>query len=266
MSFKLMTWNVNSIRLRIELGHLKAVVEHLDPDVVCLQETKVIDELFPHEACAELGFPHRFVHGIKGYNGVAVLSKRPFKNARLQSWCGRADGRHAIVNIDGIELHNLYVPAGGDVPDRDANPKFAHKLDLLTEATAWWKSRKSGTKTQVLVGDLNIAPLPTDVWDHKKLLGVVSHTPIEVEHLAKLQAAGRWVDAVRHFIPEEQRVYTWWSYRSPQWETADKGRRLDHIWVSPDLLPVLRETLILKEPRGWARPSDHVPVMARFDL
>lgn len=266
MAIKLLTWNVNSIRLRIELGQLQAVVKYLNPDVLCLQETKVADELFPHEACMALGYPFRFVHGIKGYNGVAVLSKRPFANPCVQSWCGKLDGRHVLVNMEDFELHNLYVPAGGDVPDRDANPKFAHKLDLLDEATRWWASRKTETKAQVLVGDLNIAPLPTDVWDHKKLLGVVSHTPIEVDHLNALQAAGDWVDAVRHFIPDEQPVYTWWSYRSPDWRAADKGRRLDHVWVSPSLRPALREVRILTEARGWPRPSDHAPVMVTLDV
>ena len=100
---------------------------------------------------------------------------------------------------------------------------------------AWFKDEKKAAGRAILVGDLNIAPLEHDVWSHKALLSVVSHTPIEVEKLDRAQAAGPWVDALRKFVPADQKLYTWWSYRSPDWAAADKGRRLDHVWVSPAL-------------------------------
>ncbi|MEM8591831.1 MAG: endonuclease/exonuclease/phosphatase family protein, partial [Pseudomonadota bacterium] len=117
----------------------------------------------------------------------------------------------------------------------------------------------------VLVGDLNIAPREDDVWSHKQLLKVVSHTPIEVEHLEAAQTAGKWVDVTRQDIPEGN-LYSWWSYRSPDWDKADKGRRLDHIWATPDLAGSASGSRVLREVRGWEKPSDHAPVFASFDL
>ena len=131
----------------------------------------------------------------------------------------------------GIVLHDFYVPAGGDVPDRDLNPKFAHKLDFLTELRAWGGKRVSGPA--ILMGDLNVAPLEHDVWSHKQLLDVVSHTPVETEALEILRGEAGWIDTARHLTPEPEKIYTWWSYRSPDWAGANKGRRLDHLWVSP---------------------------------
>ena len=161
-----------------------------------------------------------------------------------------------------VELHNFYVPAGGDIPDREANPKFGHKLDFVAEATRWFDAR--GAKRAVLVGDLNIAPLEHDVWSHKQLLDVVSHTPIEVEGLIGWQKAAGWHDALRHFVPADQKLYTWWSYRARDWRAADRGRRLDHIWVSDDLAGKLNRHQVLKDARDWPQASDHVPVLVEF--
>ena len=118
----------------------------------------------------------------------------------------------------------------------------------------------------MLVGDLNVAPLETDVWNHKQLLRVVSHTPVEVEHMAAWYASHDWVDAVRHFIPESENIYSWWSYRSPNWEVADKGRRLDHIWVTPALRDSLHGAEILKTARGYQPASDHAPVIVELEI
>jgi len=118
----------------------------------------------------------------------------------------------------------------------------------------------------ILVGDLNVAPLEHDVWSHKQMLRIVSHTPIECEKLTAAQTAGRWVDAMRMLVPEPEKLYTWWSYRSPDWQTADKGRRLDHIWVAPALADRVSNLRIAKHLRGWLRPSDHVPVTATLEV
>jgi len=118
----------------------------------------------------------------------------------------------------------------------------------------------------ILVGDLNIAPLETDVWSHKQLLNVVSHTPVEVDALTDLQAGLGWIDAVRHRIPAEQRLYTWWSYRARDWALSDRGRRLDHVWVTPPLAGAVGAVEVLRQARGWEKASDHVPVIVDLDV
>lgn len=260
MSMRLATWNINSVRLRLD--NVCRLITEYAPDVLCLQETKTPDALFPRAAFEALGYRHILVHGMKGYNGVAIVSRVPFESPETRSWCARADCRHAIVRLpDGIELHNLYIPAGGDVPDPAANPKFAHKLQFLDELTAWFAAGREAARPVVALGDFNIAPLESDVWSHKQLLGVVSHTPVEVERLAGLGKAADFVDAVRHFVPASERLYSWWSYRARDWSASDRGRRLDHIWVTQPLVGALAETQILRECRGWDKASDHVPVL-----
>jgi exodeoxyribonuclease-3 len=261
---RLISWNINSVRLRA--GLVKRLLEEQRPDILCLQETKTPDELFPAELFEEAGYRHRLVHGMKGYNGVAILSRLSFGAVTTRAWCARSDCRHAIALLPGgIELHNIYVPAGGDLPDPEVNPKFAHKLQFLDELTGWFAAERaqgrSNARPMIAVGDLNIAPLETDVWSHKQLLTVVSHTPIEVARLGALQAAGGFVDAVRHFVPPTERLYSWWSYRNRDWASSDRGRRLDHIWVTPALVGQLGTARVHKEIRGWDKASDHVPVM-----
>ena len=256
---RIATWNINSLRLRV--GLLRHLVDALDPDVICLQETKVPDALFPESlleggAPGALGYPHVVRRGMKGYNGVAILSRLPLTPLdTVPDWCGRGDCRHVAVHVGGIELHNFYVPAGGDVPDPAVNVKFAHKLDFVAEATAWFTAHPP--RRAVLVGDLNIAPLEQDVWSHKQLLDVVSHTPVEVAAMERWMATG-WVDAMRAFVPFDQKLYTWWSYRNRDWRASNRGRRLDHVWASPDV--ALRSMQVLTEARDWERTSDHVPV------
>jgi exodeoxyribonuclease-3 len=257
------TWNINSVRLRLDL--VRRFIAEAQPDVLCLQETKSPDEAFPREAFEALGYRDMLIHGMKGYNGVAVLSRVPLSTRGTRGWCEREDCRHGIVGLpDGIELHNVYVPAGGDIPDPAANDKFAHKLRFLDELTAWFAGAQRSDRKMILVGDLNIAPLETDVWSHKQLLTVVSHTPVEVEKLSRLQQAGGFVDAVRHFIPPAERLYTWWSYRNRDWAASNRGRRLDHVWVTPPLAGSLTSAEVLSPVRGWDRTSDHVPVVVRL--
>jgi exodeoxyribonuclease-3 len=163
-------------------------------------------------------------------------------------------------------LHNFYVPAGGDIPDPALNVKFAHKLAFLDEMRERITLRPAERERAILVGDLNVAPLEHDVWSHKQMLRIVSHTPIECEKLVAVQQIGGWVDAMRLRVPEPTKLYTWWSYRSPDWETADKGRRLDHIWVAPTLAERITDLQVRKGLRGGFRPSDHVPVTATLEL
>lgn len=265
---RIVTWNINSVRLRLPL--LERLQAALQADVICLQETKCPDEFFPREALHALGFDHVAGRGMKGYNGVAVLSRIPFTVRHDDpDWCGRGDCRHLGVDLmlpsGPLELHNFYVPAGGDIADRALNVKFAHKLDFVGEATAWSRGRAAAPR-RIMLGDLNIAPLEHDVWSHKQLLKVVSHTPVEVEALTAWQRDGHWHDALRHFVPVDQKLYTWWSYRAQNWEATDRGRRLDHIWVSPDLAAALRSFEVHKPARGWVQASDHAPVLVELSV
>jgi len=258
---RIATWNINSVRLR--QGLIERLIDMHKPDVICLQETKTMDEFFPAATFAAKGYKHQHILGMKSYNGVAILSRLPLTKTGARDWQKRADCRHIFAELpSGIEVHCCYVPAGGDIPDPKANPKFAHKLGFMDEMAGWWKSRKDKNKSKILVGDLNVAPLEHDVWSHKQMLGVVSHTPIEVEKLNAWQKAHNWYDAVRHFTPPEEKLYSWWSYRAQDWKLSDRGRRLDHIWVTPDLAGSLKKAQIVKDARGWApKPSDHVPVI-----
>jgi exodeoxyribonuclease III len=264
----LATWNINSVRLRIDL--VARFLRDEAPEVLCLQETKCRDSEFPLAVFHKLGYSYVAINGQKGYHGVAVASKLPLTATASRSFCGNGDARHIAVTLAVagrmIDLHNFYVPAGGDEPDCAINPKFAQKLTFLDEMAEWVSSGRLAFSDAIIAGDLNIAPLEADVWNHKALLRVVSHTPIEVEKLNLVLAAGPWVDALRHFVPPEKKLYTWWSYRARDWEKSDRGRRLDHIWVSDSLMPHLDSARVLRESRGWDRPSDHVPVIVHFQL
>ena len=269
MRLTVTTWNINSVRLRIE--SVLRFLREVRPDVLCLQETKCPDDLFPLKAFEGSGYENVVFAGQKGYNGVAILSRFPLVTREVMSFCERADARHISAALGreagpaaGIVLHDFYVPAGGDLPHRELNPKFAHKLDFLSELRAWGGRRVSGPA--ILVGDLNVAPLEHDVWSHKQLLDVVSHTPVETEALETLRGEAGWIDAARHLTPEPEKIYTWWSYRSPDWAAANKGRRLDHAWVSPDLAGSVRRVEVFREARGWEKPSDHAPVTLTLEV
>lgn len=266
MTLSIATWNINSVRLRLPL--VARFIAEYAPDVLCLQEIKCVDGSFPLGAFRQLGYEHIALNGQKAYHGVATLSRVPFQAVDKLSLGGKDDARHVAVTfapqggLDGVTLHNFYVPAGGDEPDPQVNEKFAHKLKYLADMRAW--SKTAGAGRSILVGDINIAPLESDVWSHKQLLKVVSHTPVEVAHLDAVQAAGNWVDAVRAVIPPDEKLYTWWSYRAADWDAADKGRRLDHVWLSAGLQDRLADVQVVRAARGWQQPSDHVPVIARL--
>ncbi len=271
MKLTLTTWNINSVRLRIDL--VAKFIKSVRPDILCLQETKCPDDAFPLKRFKRLGYENVALNGQKGYHGVTVISRLPFERFSIQNFCGKKDCRHVSAVFgeraglrDPVTVHNFYVPAGGDIPDPAANPKFAHKLGFLDEMRDNLAIRPEKSERAILVGDLNVAPLEHDVWSHKQMVRVVSHTPIECEKLNRARDAGGWVDTMRKLTPEPAKLYTWWSYRSPDWRTADKGRRLDHIWTSPELADRVSTIAIARTYRGAERPSDHVPVTATIEV
>jgi exodeoxyribonuclease-3 len=261
-SLRIASWNINSIRARPHL--LEQLLDRCPIDVLCLQETKCEDNSFPSAAMEALGFSHVHLAGQRMHHGVAILSRVPVEAHARFDWQANGEARHISVRLPGgVVLHNVYVPAGGDVPDRTENPKFGQKLDFLGRMTDW--SATLG-EPSIVLGDFNIAPHPEDVWDHKALLGVVSHTPVEVDALTRLQDSHAWVDLGRRFVPRPERLFTWWSYRASDWAASNRGRRLDHIWCSPSLACAATAFETVVEARGWTRPSDHVPLVAEFRL
>jgi exodeoxyribonuclease-3 len=248
------TWNINSVRLR--MPQVARFLIEQAPDVLCLQEIKTVEELFPHEAFEALGYIHRAVHGQKGYHGVATVSRLPLREFSRYDWQANGEARHVGVELtsSGLVIENVYIPAGGDIPDREANPKFGQKLDFLERMTRWAEKLDHPT---LLLGDFN--------YDHKALLKVVSHTPLEVATLSRLSDAHGWVDLGRKHIPAPQRNYSWWSYRS-YWQGKDRGRRLDHMWASPQLAQQSQAHRIIEETREWEQCSDHVPLITEFAL
>src|SRR5260370_19529 len=211
MRISIATWNINSVRLRID--QVARFVKAFRPDVLCLQETKCPDQKFPLKRFARWGYVHSALNGQKGYHGVAVLSRLPFDQTSMRIFCERSDCRHIAVVLgeraglhDPVAVHNFYGPAGG------------------------------------------------------------ANLPMGCKNLPGARAAGSWIDVMRGFIPEPAKLYTWWSYRSPDWAGADKGRRLDHVWVKPELGDRVSAMTVAKQARAWLRPSDHVPVVATLAL
>ncbi|MCF4096905.1 exodeoxyribonuclease III [Maritalea mediterranea] len=266
MALSIATWNINSVRLRLPL--VLEFLENHQPDILCLQEIKCQNEQFPTKALAKAGYEYQAVNGQKSYHGVATVSRLPIIDQDKREFCQMGDARHVSVKLDAhfgpLNVHNFYIPAGGDEPDPVSNPKFKHKLDFLEEMENWFDG-PDFDKGHVIVGDFNIAPHENDVWSHKQLLKVVSHTPIETDKLNAIQAKRAWADLVRQHIPHDQRLYSWWSYRSKDWSASDRGRRLDHIWATKDVAPYAHKTEVLRDARGWApKPSDHVPIITHF--
>jgi exodeoxyribonuclease III len=271
-TIRITTWNINSVRLRMPL--VQKLVRETAPDVLCLQEIKCENGAFPTKAFIEMGYNHQHVHGMKSYNGVAILSRLPLIDNQVYHRVQREDRRHISTRLkaSGIELHNIYLPAGSEIPDPLVSEKFQHKLDFIDELGEWGAGLKNDTR--ILMGDLNIAPGEHDVWSHKQMLGVVSHTQIEIDKFYAAQRAHNWLDVGRHFVPETEKLYSWWSYRNQDWKKSDRGRRLDHIWATPDLKSALQSISHDRDVRDWQHetpersigPSDHVPVTVEIKV
>ena len=256
------SWNINSVRKR--LTQLERLAELSGADVICLQETKASPEAFPGAAIAAMGYVHQAVAGFGGYNGVAILSRRPLAAINSHAHCGRDDARHISATIDGLSVHSLYVPAGGELPDVERNPKFSHKLRFVDAVADHFAGNHGYRDALVVAGDFNIAPLPANVWDHVKLARIVTHTPIEIAALERMKRSLQFIDTLREVVPADDPVFTWWSYRAADWQATNKGRRLDHIWVTQPLKESIGSVEVLTDIRHWMPPSDHVPVILKL--
>jgi len=261
-SFRLATWNINSVRLRID--RVTAFLARETPDVLCLQEIKCRDGEFPREAFEAAGFPYMRVGGQKGMHGTAIVSRLPLADAESPDFCRHGHARCTSANVEGFDVHNLYVPAGADIPDPVVNDKFAHKLDFVERMRTVYaaRARKRSAPPLLVVGDLNIAPEEHDVWSHKQLLNVVSHTPVETDGMKRIIREGRFTDIARAAHAPDEKLYTWWSYRAADWRASNRGRRLDHIWADHRAAPHIdvKSYAIHPVERDGFKPSDHVPV------
>jgi len=261
---RIASWNVNSARLRAD--NIVRFIREQSPDVLCLQEIKCQEAEFPAQVLAEAGLPHLKIGGQKGWHGVAIASALPLEPAPALAVCREGHARCVSARVAGIEVHNLYAPAGGDTPDRELNPKFDHKLDFYERLTAEMAQRDP-CNALVLLGDLNIAPGEADVWNHRFMSKIVSHTPVEVAAMEALRASLGFVDLVRAATPEPEKLFSWWSYRAADFRRSNRGLRLDHIWATPGLHAAASRThapeaRIHDDVREWERPSDHAPVTA----
>jgi len=265
---KLTTWNINSVRIRT--GQVAKFVAEQKPDVLCLQEIKCREGEFPRAAFEEMGLPHLAIAGQKGWHGVAIASRLPLEPTEPLDVCREGHARCVAVKVAGVELQNFYIPAGGDIPDRALNPKFDHKLDFYERLTAEM-ARRDPKDPLAILGDFNVAPGENDVWNHRYMSKVVSHTPPEIEAMAALQASLGFIDLAREMIPEPTKLASWWSYRAADFRVSNRGLRLDHIWVTPGLRDAAfrmgsAACRIHDDVRAWERPSDHAPVTADMVL
>src|SRR6185436_2385032 len=262
MRLRLCTWNINSVRLRHE--QVARFVAEQAPDVLCLQEIKCREGEFPVNAFRDMGLPHVKIAGQKGWHGVAIASALPLEPARPLEVCREKHARCVGATVAGVEIHNFYIPAGGDIPDREQNPKFDHKLDFYEKLTAELALRDPKAPLAI-VGDLNVAPGEFDVWNHRYMSRVVSHTPAEIEAFRAMQASLGLIDLMRETKPEPEKLASWWSYRAKDFRMSNRGLRLDHVLVSPGLKDAAfrlgcAAARVHDDVRGWERPSDHAPV------
>lgn len=255
--FSLMTWNVNSIRARLD-NVLTYLDEH-QPDVACLQETKVEDQLFPRVPFMELGY-QLAISGSKGYAGVATLIKgaKP-EDVQVGFAEGPADKHRRILacTYAGVRIYNLYVPNGTAL----GSDAFTYKLEWLARLRAEVEAKFSADDPVILCGDFNIARDERDVWSVESMVGGTHFTPEEHAALDGLEQLGLR-DCFRKHDQEPGR-FTWFDYRDGSWEKKH-GMRIDYVYASAPMHERCVEVVHDWEPREWDTPSDHVPVTAKF--
>lgn len=257
MALRVATYNVNSVRARLPV--LGPWLDRARPDIVCLQETKVVDEAFPADAFRALGYRSVF-RGQKSYNGVAILSTKEPSDVRfgLEDEGPQDETRLAAASFGKIHVVNTYVPQGRDVDD----PMFAYKLAWLARLRRYVERRFTPRALVVWAGDFNIAPEPIDVHDPKRLLGHVCFHPDAHRALAEVKAWG-FVDVFRKHVPDPGQ-YTFFDYRVKDSVARGLGWRVDHVWATEPLAEKSTAAWIDLDPRTGETPSDHTPLVAEF--
>jgi len=260
------TWNVNSIRTR--LSQILDWINQVNPDVLCLQETKVVDESFPFEPFEKLGYSVE-VYGQKSYNGVAIISKTKGDNIEKGfNLCTNSEQNNEVfvdqkrlitAEIKDIKIINVYVPNGSSL-DSD---KFEYKINWLNCLASFLDEQENKGKLICLVGDFNIAPSNLDIHDPKKFEGGIMASNTERNALNNV-LKGRLIDSFRVF-EKNTGHWSWWDYRNNAYQ-LNKGWRIDHIYISKELASKLKSCVIDSLPRGNLRPSDHAPVMIDLEL
>lgn len=255
--FKIATWNVNSLRVR--LPHVLQWLEGVKPDILALQETKLLDQDFPCDELRNAGYECLF-SGQKSYNGVALLSKKSAIDMITEMPIFEDPQRRVLsATIDDIRIVNLYVPNGESL----ISPKFTYKLEWLKHLKLYLQDELQRYPKMIILGDFNIAPEPIDVHDPEKWVGKVLFSKDERDAFQDILALG-FKDCFRIHHPTEK-SYSWWDYRLNAFKRK-LGLRIDHVLASTLLAQVCIDSHIDPTPRGWDRPSDHTPVVSTFNL
>ncbi len=256
MTLSVATWNVNSIRARLDL--LLEWLQGNEPDVVCLQETKVRDAEFPVGPFDELGYTAAY-KGQKAYNGVCILSTREFDEVKKDFEDIEGDDRRLLqACVGGVTVINGYFPHGRS----PGSPAFYDKLDFIESLREYMNDTFTPGDAVVLVGDFNVAPEAIDVYDADLLQGSIGFHPQERNTLVLLREWG-FVDAYRKVHPDVE-AFSWWDYRGGF--KNNRGMRVDHVWVSEALEGSIEDCVIHREMRTADKPSDHVPVIATLQV
>ncbi|MEA2204198.1 MAG: exodeoxyribonuclease [Blastocatellia bacterium] len=253
---KLATWNVNSILAR--LPHVQQWLQAEQPDVLCMQETKCLDEKFPFEAFTELGYCAT-VLGQRSYNGVAIISREACSNVH-RGYADDEAGAHArllAANVAGVIVVDVYIPNGQAV----GSEKFAFKLDWMKRLRDFLDANFSPELPVVLCGDFNVAPEDRDVHDPRLWQGRIMCSQPERDALQRIKEWG-FTDAFR-LHNEQGGLYSWWDYRAGAFR-RNLGLRIDHVWVSQALVARSTGARIDASTRKWEKPSDHAPLIAEF--
>jgi len=257
---KIVTWNINSIKSRLQ--HVLDWSAANEPDVLCLQETKVPDDKFPYLKLMDAGFEHALFHGGRAYNGVAILSRHPLTDIQknFPGDDGDVQQRLLAATVNGIRVINVYVPHGTHI----GTPKFEYKLEWLSFLRRYLDEYYESDEDILLCGDFNITPHEMDLWNTSIWRNKLHFTKPERDALLEVKRWG-FIDVFRQLNPD-LREYSWWGVFHPHMFSHNKGMRLDHIWATEPLADLCSDCWVDKEPRGWDKPSDHAPVVAEFSV